>query len=324
KTGIDLDAFLRFIEDLNIFYFKKDDLLIFNPQKIEEAKNEIRYMLIDKSKSDDFITLGTMKIVQSTLIEELIKELLVDGKVKGIFHENEGELIFYTERGIRNLMIENSFLFSFHDLFYDRELNQEDIELMMQIFEDLVSKRQLKGNFDRETLTFSSDEVLFAKDYNTVLFEFEKMVKNYIRKFKTEFQKINRILRKRGETIFPQEIKIIQETIDKINEKYVSWRNGLEGFIRRTNKKLLMDQGVSVKQYKTILSKDKKEEIKSLEEDPEVYELLNNFNNWVKIFNKIELKYPNVIFYQKRLINNPDDIESNNKLKELIQELHLK
>ncbi len=323
KTGMELDAFLRFIDDLKIFYFKKGDLLIFNPQKIEEAKNDIRYMLIDKSRSEDFISLGTMKFVQSTLIEELIKELLLDGKLKGIFHENEGELIFYTERGIRNLMLENSFLFSFHDLFYDKVLRKEEIDLMTQIFEDLVNNRKLKGNFDRESLTFSSDEVLFAKDYNTVLFEFERMVRNYIKKFETEFHKIRTILTKREETIFPQEIKIIQETIDKINEKYVNWRSGLEAFIRRTNKKLLRDQGISVKQYKNILLKDKKEEIKSLEEDPEVHDLLNKFNNWVKIYNKIELKYPNVIFYQKRLINNPNDKESSSKLNELFDDLYL-
>ncbi|MFX1239656.1 MAG: hypothetical protein ACFFA7_00250 [Promethearchaeota archaeon] len=324
KTGMELDAFLRFIDDLNIFYFKKGDFLILNPQKIEDAKNEIRYMLIDKSKSDDFISLGTIKFVQSTLIEELIKELQNDGKVKGIFHENEGELIFYTERGIRSLMLENSLLFSFHDLFYDKELIQEEIDLMMQIFEDLVSKGKLKGHFDETSLTFSSDEVLFVKDYNTVLFEFEKMVSNYIRNFETEFNKISKILSKREETIFPQEIKIIQETIDKINEKYVNWRSGLEAFIRKTNKKVLKDQGISVKQYKTILSKDKKDEIKSFEEDPEVHDLLNNFNNWVKRYNKIELKYPNVIFYQKRLINNPEDKESNSKLNDLLDELDLR
>ncbi len=52
-------------------------------------------------------------------------------------------------------------------------------------------------------------------------------------------------------------------------------------------------------------------------------DLLNNFNNWVKLYNKIELKYPNVIFYQKRLINNPDDNESKSKLNELLDELGL-
>lgn len=324
KTGMDLDVFLTFVDDLDIQYFRKADFLIFNPQKIEEAKNEIKYMLIDKSKSEDFISLGTMKFIQSTLVEDLMKDLLRDGKLKGIFHENDGEIIFYTERGIRNLMLENSFLFSFHDLFYGKDLNQEEIELLKETFNDLVSIKKIRGNFDEETLTFSSDEVIFAKDYNIVIFEFEKMVVNYIKKFETEFQKIKKILTKERETIFPQEINFIQEAIDKINEKYVNWRSSLEAFIRRTNKKLLKDQGINVKQYKKLFSKEKKEEIKSLEEDPEVCELFNNFNGWIKLFNKLELKYPNVLFYQKRLINNPDDKESKEKYDELLKELNLR
>ena len=67
----------------------------------------------------------------------------------------------------------------------------------------------------------------------------------------------------------------------------------------------------------------KKEDIKSFEEDPEVYEHLNNFLSWIKLFNKLEIKYPNIIFYQKRLINNPDDKESKNKLIDLLNELSL-
>ncbi|MFX1385923.1 MAG: hypothetical protein ACFE9M_01790, partial [Promethearchaeota archaeon] len=229
KTGMEKDFFMKYIDELGISYFKKADLLIFNPQKIEEAKNDIKYMLIDKSKSEDYISLGNI------LIEDLIKDLLADGKVKGIFHESEGEVLFYTKRGIRNLMLESSFLFSFHDFFYGKDLNEEEIDLLREIFDDLIKNKELKGNFDEESLTFSSDEVIFAKDYNTVLFEFEKMVGNYTKKFETEFQKIKNILTKKQETIYPQEIKIIQESIDKINEKYVNWRNGLEGFIRRTN-----------------------------------------------------------------------------------------
>ena len=322
KTGMEINVFLKFIDELGIIYFKKADLLIFSPQKIEDAKNDIKFMLIDKSKSNEYISLGTYDIT-SSLIEDLIHDLIADGKVKGIFHQNAGEVLFYTERGIRTQMLESSFLFSFYDLFYGKELNQTEIGLLREIFDDLIQKRRLKGSFEEETLTFSSDDVIFAKDYNTVLFEFEKMVNNYTQKFETEFQKIKKILSKQQEIIYPQEIKIIQETIDKINEKYVHWRSGLEGFIRRTNKKLLNDQGISVKKYKTSLSKEKKEEIMSLEEDPEVNNFLNNFNRWTKLFNKLELKYPNVIFYQKRLINNPKDKETKNKLNELMTELDL-
>jgi len=322
KTGMEVNAFIKFVEEIGTPFFKKGDQLIFNPQKIEEAKNDIKFMLIDKSKSDDFISLGTFKIT-SHLIEELINNLLADKKVKGIFHEVDGEVLFFTERGIQNQMLENSFLFSFNDLFYGKELSQEELTLMREIFDDLIKKGSIKGKFEEESLTFSSDEVLFAQDYNTVLFEFEKMIHSYLNQFESEFQKIKRLLTKKKETIFPQEIKLIQEIIDKINEKYVWWRNVLEGFVNKANRRLLKDQGVSVKQYKHLFSEEKKEEIKYLAEDPEVYDLMDKFKTWVSIFNKLELKYPNVIFYQKRLINNREDVKSRENLNQLLDELYL-
>jgi len=322
KTGMDLETFIKYIDELGITYFKKDDLLIFNPVKIEEAKKDIKYMLLDKSKSENYLVLGNLNI-RSNLIEDLTKDLLKDGKLKGLFYEHEGQIKFFTERGIRNLMLENSSIFSFSDLFYGKDLNQDEIELLRVIFDDLIKNRKLKGTFDEETLTFYSDEVLFAKDYNTVLFELEKNVNNYIQIFESEFEKIKKILIKNEETIFPQEIKLIQEIIDKINERYVKWRSGLDAFVRRANKKFLEDQGISIKKYKEIFSTQEKKELKLFEDDPEVYENLNNFESWVKLFNRLEVKYPNIIFYQKRLMNNPEDEDSKNKLMELVSELYL-
>ena len=322
KTGMDLESFMNYIDDLGMTYFRKADLLIFKEGKIEDAKNDIRFMLLDRSKSVEFLNLGNFDI-KSNLIKDLIFDLLKDGKLKGLFYENEGEILFYTERGISNMMLENSFLFSFNDLFYGKELSPDEIGLIRNIFDDLVVRKKLRGNFDEESLTFSSDEVLFAKDYNTVLFEFEKTVNSYIQTFESEYKKIKRIFTKKEDTIIPQEIKLIQEIIDKINGKYVWWRNGLDAFIRRANEKLLKDQGVSVKKYKQMLSAEKKEEIKSFEEDPEVFDQLNNFNSWVKVFNKLEVKYPSIIFYQKRATANPDDSESNDKLQELLGEIFI-
>ncbi|MFX0186882.1 MAG: hypothetical protein ACFE8A_04000 [Candidatus Hodarchaeota archaeon] len=326
KLGMEYDSFFEFMNELDINFLKKDDILILNQRKIEMAKNDIRLKLIENSKSMNHISLGNFDI-KSELIENLIKELEKDGKLKGIFYDNGEEIVFYTEKGIRNLMLENNFLFSFSDLFYGKELSPNEIELLKEIFFELVKKKKLRGVFDEETLTFSSDDILFAKDYNTYLHEFEKRINKYIQKFKFEFQKIKKILIKRNETIFPQEIKIVKDSIDKINEKYVFWRDGLESFIKRVNKKLLADQGFTVRKYKK-LSKDleafkDKDEVKSFEEDPAMYELLEDFRSWVRLFNEIESKYPNIIFYQKRLIKNPEDNESETNLNELLISLKL-
>jgi len=326
KTGMEYDLFIKFINDLQINFFRKGDVLILNPNKIEEAKSSIKINLIGNSKTENFISLGNFDIT-SSVIEHLINELKKEKKLKGIFYMENEELLFFTEMGISNLMLENSFLFSFDDLFYEKELSQEEIDLLTEIFNDLVKEKKLVGNFDQETLTFSSKDVIFASDYNSSLFEFEKSVKSYLQKFNLEFQKIKKILTKQTETIFPQEIKMIQDTIDRINSKYIFWRDSLEAFILRANTIFLKKQGLTVKRYKKLKQEtlsELKEDIKSFEEDLEVSGLMIEFNKWVKLFNELELKYPNVIFYQKRLIANPEDKESNKKLNDLLIYLNLK
>jgi flagellar hook protein FlgE len=325
KTGLEYDQFINFINDLELKYFKKGDKLIFNLNKIELAKNNIKLDIIENSKALNYISLVNFDIT-SNLIENLIKELKKEGKLKGIFCTINNEPIFYTIKGIRNLMLENNFLFSFDDLFDGKELDEEEIELLNEIFNELKKINKLKGTFDKGTLTFSSNDVLFAKDYNTCLFEFEKNVNKYIQKFYLEFQKIKKILTKQNETIFPQEIKTIQNTINRINSKYVFWRDGLDAFIQRANMELLKKQGLSVKKYNKLKKKAFKteDEIKSFEDDIEVYELMKGFNNWTKLFNELELKYPNIIFYQKRLIKNPNDKVSKEKLENLLISLNLK
>jgi len=323
KTGMTNDKFIEFINNLGLNYFKKGDLLIFNEFKINDAKKDIKSMLIKKSKSENSIYLGDIDVT-SSIVENLLKELQNDEKIRGIFHYDEDDLIFHTEKGIENLMLEDSLMFSFHDIFYGKKLNDKDIELLHSILKILLNNKKLKGTFDDETLTFASTDVIFAQDYNAVLFEFEKTINNYIKNFNLEFEKIKKILTKRNETIFPQEIKLIQETIDNINEKYVRWRSSLEAFVRKTNITLLKKQGYSVKKYKILLlSSEKKEDVKSFEDDPEVIDLISDFNRWVKIFNALEIKYGNIIFYQKRLINDTDNVESRKKLDELLIQLNL-
>ncbi|MFX0138134.1 MAG: hypothetical protein ACFFDN_31110 [Candidatus Hodarchaeota archaeon] len=321
KTGMKEGEFFNFIDELGLKYLKKGDILIFNEYKIKEAEKEIRDILINKSKTQDHILLGDIDIT-SSLVENLLKEMQNDEKIKGIFYDDDGEKKFYTKKGIEKLILQNSSIFSFHDLFYGKELSQKEIELLRSILENMLNKRILKGNFDEESLTFSSFEVLFAQDYNSMLREFEKTVNSYNHIFNLEFHKIKKILTKSNENIFPQEIKEIQESIDRINEQYVRWRSGLEAFIRKVNIQLLKKQGYSMKKYKMMISStERKEDIKLFEDDPEVQENLNQFTSWIKLFNDIELKYGNIIFYQKRLITNPDNKENKKKLESLLEQL---
>ncbi len=323
KTGMAYNLFIAFINDLGLKYFKKGELLIFNEAKIEASKKDIKSMLIAKSKSENLIYLGDIDVT-SSIVEDLLKDLQSDEKIKGIFHTHEGKLVFYTEKGIENLMLENSFMFSFSDFFYGKILDDKDIEVLTSVFNNLMNTKLLKGTFDNDSLTFASSDVIFAQDYNTVLFEFEKMISANNKTFNTEFERIKIILTKREEIIYPQEIKLIQERIDLINEKYVRWRSSLEAFVRKASSTLLKKQGFTRKKYKSLsISTDKRDDIKFFEEDPEVIDLISNFDRWVKLFNELEIKYGNIIFYQKRLILNQDNKEDRKKLEALLSKLHL-
>jgi hypothetical protein len=64
-------------------------------------------------------------------------------------------------------------------------------------------------------------------------------------------------------------------------------------------------------------------EIKSFADDERVIDLMEGFNLWIKLFNDLELKYENIIFYKKQLRRQPDS-EKLEKLENLMMELNLK
>lgn len=322
KTGMDYKTFIEYLNNLNLNFLKKGNTIIFNPSKIENAKKKVKEFVKSESRSKDVITLGTYDI-NSHLMKDIIEKLQQSGDIKGIFYEEDNEVKFYTEKGIKDIMLSNVSLFSFHDMFYGKELSEEELDILMDIFNELRESGNLKGHFDEETYTFTSEDIIFANTYMDYLDRFETVVNNYYEKFNHEFQKIKEILTK-DSTIYPQEIKIIQDSINKINERYIHWRSDLDAFITRVNEKFLKDQGYSVKKYKSLsYMDDDLDKIRSFAEEERVKELMEGFNLWIKLFNKIELKYQNIIFYQKRLINNPEEEKTKKKLRELQEELNL-
>jgi hypothetical protein len=323
KTGMSYNAFINFIEDLGLNYFKKGKVLIISDSKINEAKKEIKEILIETSQKQNFIMIHSMEITPS-IVKALIDELIDQKLMEGIFYQDDDGLKFYTILGIENLMLDNNYLFSFEDLFPNAPLTQSQIETLKSILNELIKRKRLNGSFDEESLTFSSSDVLFAQNYNTVVYNFESIVESINETFGSEFDKVRKILIKENQTIFPQEIKLIQETIEKMNENIIRWRNELDAFVRRGNSELLRKQGIKRSSLRNkALNFDKKEEIKIFEDDTQVKERLSEFNSWVKAFNELELKYGNIIFYQKRLITNPDNEENKQKFYELCKQLNL-
>jgi hypothetical protein len=323
KTGMNFKVFVNFIKDLDISYFKKGDTLVLDEKKVNEAKVELKEILVQETQSRNSFLLTEFDI-STKIVKDLLAELIQEDKIKGIFYNDQGELRFYSEKGIINMMMEESFLFTLTDFFPDKELSEEELNLMKSTVKELMNSKKLNGTFDPDSLTFSSNDVVFAQNYNTVLSEFEKTVINYNSIMLNEFNKVKTILTKKEQTIFPQEIKLIQDTINRMNEKSIKWRHELDAFIRRANTELLKKQGYSIRRYKEANSiLESKDNIKFFEDDTSVKELMTQFNKWIKLFNNIELKYGNVIFYQKRVINDPSNQSNKERLNLLLAELNM-
>ncbi|TFF98289.1 MAG: hypothetical protein EU547_01995 [Promethearchaeota archaeon] len=319
KTGMTRDSFFDLIVSLDLTYLKKGDQLIFNPSKIENAKKKVKQFIKKEATTQDFISLGTYDI-SSTLIKDLINDLKTSGNVNGIFHtEEDGEIRFYTGQGIKNMMLEKTYMFSFHDLFYGKDLSNDEIETIKEIFMDLYDSGRLKGNFDEESLTFTTDEILFANEYNKTFHEFYTNINKYFAIFNSKFQYIKKVLTKKT-TILPKEIKKVEKLIKTINKKSITWKNELEAFIIRKHEYLLNQQGISVSKFRKLLPEEREErEIKGFAEDDEVKELMEGFEIWDKLFDNLEKKYLNVLFYQKQFIKNP----SNQKYQKLLNNLKI-
>ena len=111
----------------------------------ESTIKEAIESVLDQDFAHDFMELvvvdGYSRDKTLRILRDSLKKTGVETK---IFYENEGEILFYTERGIRSLMLENSFLFSFGDLFYGKELSQDEISLIKEVFDDLIARKRLR------------------------------------------------------------------------------------------------------------------------------------------------------------------------------------
>ena len=321
KLGMKMGPFMKFIKDMDLDFLKKGDLLIFNESKIKTAQKELKRELTKNSQKVEYFDLEEFEINPS-LVRDLLQELIEEGEINGILYETEDSSLFYTIKGIRNMMLGTEITLYFEDLFYGKELSEREIKLLKSILRDLMKSGKLKGNFDEEQLAFSRDVLKFADDFFSTLQSFRSIIEGYYEKFDKEFETIKSVLTKKEDPIYPQEIKIVEESVKRIKKHYLAWQNNIDAFIHLHNKRILKEQGYSMSRYNG-LAENKREEIMSFKEDDTVKELVEGFETWVRLFNEIEQKFGKVIFNQKKVYQNPDNKEAKEKLEELLLNLNM-
>ncbi len=324
KTGMRLDMFLDYLNtELELEYIKRGNDLLFSKKKIQEARNDVKKEILEDIERKEYLDLSSYDL-QADIIKSIIEELQEERGILGIIQKHDHSLYFYTEIGLKNIMLQKKYTFSLSELFYDSDLSEKDYNSLTAIFQSLKDSKGLSGEFNKETLTFTSNEYIFNQSYENLVKDFGNLVNSYNDIFKSEFQTIKEILTKTDEIIFPQEIKLIQEKIDKINDISINWESKLEAFISKATVSMLSKQGLTLKQYRAFSnSLIKEREVINFREDPDVIDFRDQFRVWMSRFYELEQKYPVVIYHQKKLQRDPNDEESKTQLIELKEKLGL-
>lgn len=323
KMGMNSKRFFNFINSLNITYFKKGDMLYLNEDRILDIKSEVRKQIKLQSKSQSQIILGNFNIEMS-IVKEIIEDLEQSENLKGIFYEEENQLIFYTKKGINDEILDSSDIFFIDELFPGKKLSKDEYLLIEDIIQSLIKNKTLIGTYDKSNRNFVSSDIEFSTNYNDSINQFVNLIDYYCSIFKKTFESIRKILTKDNEIIRPAEVTFIQKSFDEIIKSYVRWRSQINVMKFKQTSFFLRQQGISSKKEFELLSKEARKEIKDFKEEQLIREAEDTFNAWVKLFKELELNYGKLIFYQKQILIKPDDKENIKKLKELYDLLDLK
>ncbi len=323
KMGMDSKRFFNFVNSLNITYFKKGDILYLNEDRILDIKNEVRKQIKLQSKSQSQIILGNFNI-KPLIVKEIIEDLEQSENLKGIFYEEENQLIYYTKKGINDKILESSDIFFIDELFPGKKLTEDEYILIIDIIKSLIKNKTLIGTYDESNRNFVSSDGEFSTNYNNSINQFVNLIEYYCSIFEKVFQSIRKILIKDNEIIRPAEVAFIQKSFDEIIKSYVHWRSQINVMKFKKTSFFLRQQGIYSKKEFELLSEEDRKEIKNFKEEQRIREAEDMFNAWVKLFKELELNYGKLIFYQKKILIKPDDKEIRKELTELYDLLDLK
>ena len=131
-------------------------------------------------------------------------------------------------------------------------------------------------------------------------------------------QKVKEILLKEEEVIRPQIVPTIEEIINNIQSYFTFWGSEISKNLYQANK--VLNKIYPKPEKKEYQKRQKKYK---LQDEPEIQELLAIFDRWTSLFNALEQKFTQVLFHRKRLLREPNNIESRRALYELLKELRM-
>lgn len=264
------------------------------------------------------------------IINQLALDLYTTDKIEGIFYYNGTYFEFYPVKHIRNYMIDHQFHFTFEEITPFKELSRLDphlpaekvkeliedkeIELLTTILKDLMKKEKVKGTFDDKKLSFSSFDWTFARTYEKVINRCTTLITPLFPTFEQTHSTIKEVLTDKEKVLSPKAIDIIEGEIKKIQSNFETWRSDIYGIIGNANLDLFDREKIEKLE-------NAPKNLKRIQDDPLLAELLEKFESWTRLINEIEVKYGSIIYYHKWLVKNPESKETSHKLNSLYKEL---
>jgi hypothetical protein len=329
-TGLDYNEFMEFVDTLEIDYLRHGTWIIFDKEKIEIAKEDIRSTLLEQTQRVNQIILSSQNFnIPYKFIFSIAQELYNKGEIEGILYEGERKTLFYTIKGITNLIKKRQAYFSYFDLFPGKDLSEKDIELITTIVKKLLKEKVLKGKFDEKAHKFSSYDMIYARNTKDLLHRFMDLIAEITREIADAYQKVKELLLKQEEVIRPQIVPTIEKIIRDNQSYFPFWESEVDKFFYKSNKILnnIYPEPEEKKKKKKVEDKGKKKKEKKekyeIQNEPEIQESLDCFDEWTTLFNTLDQKFPSVIYHQKVLLQEPNNIESRRALYKLLKEIRM-
>lgn len=326
---MDYKELLEFIDSLNRpdGYLILHNRIIFSKKRIEEEKAKLQEIVQQSAERSDYIKVSELA-ARLKCAPHLIKEILVakydKGDLSGLWLVPEEH--FITTKGIESRMLKSEGYIDLHSFLEEKSVTEDDILFLEKILKRLLEDKILKGVYDETNHVYQNTELAGHASLITERERFISELTPHIEDLERAYVYLKEILTK--EDIRPGDIEEYDEILDKTIRKMFDQGAMIKRMINNGNRRLNKfarksedaDGKKKGRKRKSTKSETPQKYI-DLKEDEEVSVILNDFANWKEIIFAIEQKKGEIVFLKKKLKSNPEDAESKQKLKEILEYL---
>lgn len=316
KLGLNRDEFTEKLSEMNIAYVIEGERLLLEGEKFDNYLQSVKQTIVKiaQRKNDFLISQGKLQIPEYQTCE-LIKDLLREGKIKGILYKKYGRYRFSTRAGLLQRLSKKKHSFSVQDLFPAHNFAPPETKLIKTVMEELIEKEILSGDYDPEKMTFNSDTKKAAEEVEG-LKKLTKMILDLYGKAHIILKILIDNINSDGKTQLPLPIqeKSIKQLMNYIIGSHKSWSEEFNRYLHDKNNPFLKSKWKEWERLQTRLKAkselkpSEKKKKKILANDrmlKEIKDLKKEILSMRATFNYISAKYESLLYFKRKYQSNP-------------------